>query len=175
MASLTAQILIGDPHPNHDGIIPTHFLFLSENDRPAWILVGQNVLDEESTERHKKVWIPTLEDTLEDAILMIAVQVVKEPAVIEQAKAFDDRIEWERVELYSDMTETQRRHLHTTCRSLTRFPKLVVSAFQGSLIQSQLPVLREYAMDVEVCPVSYARLSSSWTSETREWGSLSRV
>jgi hypothetical protein len=175
MATLTAQILIGSPHPNHDGIIPTHYLFLSENDRPAWILVGQNVFDEDDTERHKKVWIPTLEDTLEDAILMIAVHVMKDPAVIEQATGYDDRIEWERVELYSDITELHRRRLHQTCRTLTDFPKLVVSAFQGSLIETQLPVLREYAMDVEVCPVSYARLRSAWTSEMKEWGSLSRA
>ena len=32
MASLTAQLLIGSPHPNDGGIIPSHYLFLSEND-----------------------------------------------------------------------------------------------------------------------------------------------
>jgi hypothetical protein len=43
MASFTAQILVGSAHPYNGGIIPTHFLFLSENDRPAWILVPENV------------------------------------------------------------------------------------------------------------------------------------
>ena len=35
MATLTPQILVGIPHPNHGGINPSHFLFLSENNRPA--------------------------------------------------------------------------------------------------------------------------------------------
>jgi hypothetical protein len=161
MASVTAQILIGSPHPDHDGIIPTHYLFLSENDRPAWILVGQNVFDEEDTTRHKKVWIPTLEDALEDALLMVALHVMRSPAVLEQAIGYDDRIEWDRVELYADLKQVQRRGLHRVCRTLTDFPKLAVSVFQGSLITAQLPVLEEYAMDVEVCLVAYSRLKSS--------------
>ncbi len=37
MAALTTQILIGRPHLNDGGIIPSHFLFLSEGNRPSWI------------------------------------------------------------------------------------------------------------------------------------------
>lgn len=33
MATFTAQILVGSPHPNHGGINPTYSLFLSENSR----------------------------------------------------------------------------------------------------------------------------------------------
>ncbi len=38
MGTHTAQILIGDSHPNHGGIIPSYALFLSENSRAVWIL-----------------------------------------------------------------------------------------------------------------------------------------
>ena len=43
MGTVTAQILIGSPHPNDGGIIPSHYLFLSENDRPSWTLVRANI------------------------------------------------------------------------------------------------------------------------------------
>jgi|TARA_B100001971_G_C18207592_1_gene548595 hypothetical protein len=45
MGSFTTQILVGSGDSNHGGIYPTHFMYLSENDRPAWILMGQNVFD----------------------------------------------------------------------------------------------------------------------------------
>ena len=50
MGTVTAQILIGSPHPNDGGIIPSHYLFLSENDRPSWSLVGANIFQENEKE-----------------------------------------------------------------------------------------------------------------------------
>lgn len=41
MAAYTAQALVGQAHPNHGGITPTHRLYLSENSRPAWILLPE--------------------------------------------------------------------------------------------------------------------------------------
>ena len=71
MGTFTAQILVGTPDLYHGGIIPTHYLFLSENDRPAWIL-------EDKSGSQNVVWVPTIEDILEDALLMIAVHVCKD-------------------------------------------------------------------------------------------------
>lgn len=76
MATLTAQILIGTEHPFHDGINPTHFLFLSENDRPALILVEENIYFENKSSQ-KIIWIPTVENMFEDALLMINFHVLK--------------------------------------------------------------------------------------------------
>jgi len=72
MATMTAQILVGRPHTNHDGINPTHYLFLSENSRPAWVLVSQNIFPKEQRDHSRITWIPTVENMLEDALLMIA-------------------------------------------------------------------------------------------------------
>ena len=38
MSSMTAQIAVGHPDMYHGGIRPTHVVWLSENDRPGWIL-----------------------------------------------------------------------------------------------------------------------------------------
>ena len=47
MSTITAQILVGSPHPNKDGIIPSNYLFLSENSAPGWVLVRENIDNEE--------------------------------------------------------------------------------------------------------------------------------
>lgn len=172
MATLTAQILVGSPHPNHDGINPTHFLFLSENDRPAWVLVGQNIFQEERSSFHKITWIPTVENMLEDALLMIAIHVCKNREIIEQAKGFSAKIQTDRIEMYSDLKESQRKQLYQEARQITDFPKVIVSVFRGSTIEKHLSLLEQYKMDVEVCRISYSRLYSSWTNDTRVEGSL---
>lgn len=77
MGTMTAQILIGKSHPYHGGINPSHYLFLFENDRPVLTLVPENI----STGRPQSSeirWIPSsYENILEDAILMIAINVYK--------------------------------------------------------------------------------------------------
>ena len=166
MATLTAQILVGCPHPNHDGINPTHFLFLSENDRPAWVLVNQNVFRDGGRDC-RITWIPTKEDMLEDAMLMIAIHVLKNRETIEQAKVFNNDIEKDFVQLYTDLDEAQRKQLYQKCREVSDFPKVIISVFLGSTIDECLPVLEQYKMDVEVCRVGYSRLHSSWTNELR--------
>ena len=175
MATLTANILVGSPHPNHDGIQPSHYLFLSENSRPAWVLVQQNLFNKENRQEEKITWIPTVEDMLEDAILMIAVHVQKNQGILELASTFTDNIESERLELYEVFNESQRKQLYEECRKISDFPKLIVSVFQGSTIKRQLKVVEQYKMDVEVCSPVYARLFSLWSKETNIIGSLSNI
>ncbi len=172
MATLTAQILVGGPHPNHDGINPTHYLFLSENHRPAWILVDQNIFQGKQLGHSKITWIPTVENMLEDALLMIAIHVRKNREIIEHAKDFCSEIQTDRLELYSVLEESQLKQLYQECRAITDFPKLIVSVFRRSTIEKQLPLLEEYKMDVEICRVNYSRLYSSWTKDTKIEGSL---
>lgn len=71
MATTTATIFIGQAHQNHSGINPTHFIRFTENDRPALIL---QTLDGNS---ENKVIIPTIENTVDDIYLMIAVFILK--------------------------------------------------------------------------------------------------
>lgn len=171
MATMTAQILIGSPHHDHDGIIPTHSLFLQENSAPAWILVALPLYGEHARPR-EVVWLPTVEDMLEDAFLMIAVHIVEDAEVIALGNAFAGGIAARRVEVLRLFSGEQRRQLYAACRALTSYPKLVVSAFAGSTILPQLKVIEQYAMDVEVCPSVYGRQHSAWRDETTFSGSL---
>jgi hypothetical protein len=172
MGTLTAQILVGEPHPFHHGINPTHYVFLSENDRPAWVLVGQNIFKESGEGVRKITWIPTVEHMLEDALLMIAVHVCKNKQLIDLAKSFSPKVESDRMELYSDLKGTHRKQLYRKCREVSHFPKVIITIFRGSTIEKQLRVLGEYKMEVEVCVPIFSRLYSCWENELKIEGSL---
>jgi hypothetical protein len=173
MGTFTAQILVGDPHPNHQGIAPTHNLFLSENDRPAWILSPIDVSGEAEVGHRRITWIPTVEHMLEDALFMIAVHVCGHGEILEFGRELCSNIESELLELNSDFSQWEREEIYNRCRKIATFPKLIVSVFKGSAIAWQLPVLESYKMDIEVCSPIYSRLYSPWTNATAVEGSLS--
>jgi len=172
MGTMTAQILVGTPHSNHDGIQPTHHLFLSENSRPAWVLVPQNIFGEDQTAQKKIVWIPTVENMLEDAFLMIAIHIQKNRKITELANSFYNNMQSDRLEMYEHINESQRKQLYEKCRQIPKFPKIIISVFRGSTIQSQLQIISQYKMDVEVCCTTYSRLFSAWSGKTGIAGSL---
>ena len=121
MATLTAQILIGSPHPNKDGVIPSYFLYLSENSEPSWALVEENLHNEGKNKYPKIIWLPTVENMLEDGLFMVAVHVLKNQEILEMARNYNNKIESERLELYSDLDEGQRNNLYQKCRDLSKY------------------------------------------------------
>ncbi len=72
MASYTAQLVAGLPNTYHGGIVPDYIAWLSENDRPGWVL--QRARPSESAdglndEARSAVWVPSApESILEDGI-----------------------------------------------------------------------------------------------------------
>jgi len=154
MATLTAQILVGESHPNHGGINPSHYLFLSENSRPAWILTPENIFSEDQ-EQDKIVWIPTLENMLEDALLMIGIYVLQDEGLCELAREYFDDLETDHIELYDDINEEDRNKLYQQCRKLEHNYKIVITSFDDDRFGTQFKVLEDYAMDVSVCTPKY--------------------
>ena len=172
MGTVTAQILIGSPHPNDGGIIPSHYLFLSENDRPSLNLVGANIFQESGKEFSKIVWIPTLENMVEDAVLMVAVHILKNKEIVNTAREFSNKIDSQLLELRSDLDDDQRDRLYQKCRELSEFPKMIISIFRSSTIEKQLIALENYKMEIEVCTPIYSRLYSRWTENFQVEGAL---
>jgi hypothetical protein len=171
MGTMTAQILVGETHPNHGGISPTHYLFLSENSRPAWILVEQNIFGHEH-EAQRVVWIPTAENMLEDALLMIAMYVLKDKEILEMAEGFFKNKGRNPLELYDDISKDDLKKLYERCREIEMGCKIVISVFDGSSIRRQVNALEKYKMDAEVCTVKYHREYSVWSNETEVKGTL---
>ena len=157
MASFTAQILVGSAHPYNGGIIPTHFLFLSENDRPAWILVPENVDSKGTIE--KVTWIPSVEYILEDALLMIAIHVVKDRGIRQLADTISKNILTDWVE-FEDVRDQDMEKLYQNCRTIDFGRKVVVTILEGSSIQDAASVLENYKLEAEVCPSTYFKKGS---------------
>lgn len=174
MGTMTAQILVGSAHPYHDGIDPTHYLFLSENSRPAWVLTSQNVFSDHF-DRHPLIsspiiWIPSVENMLEDALLMIAYYITQNPEIRTMVRSYTDMRQAQRRQLYDMFTHEQRHQLYRQCRQIENYPKLIVSVFHYSTIRTQISVLKQYQMDFEVCMVCYSRIHSGKKGETEIWG-----
>lgn len=146
--TMTAQILIGEPHPYHDGIMPSHILFLTENSRAALTLVAMN--DFRVGKEGKVTWIPTLENMIDDAMLMIAVHVEKNVDVIEIATTFSKRIEDDWYE-FEDISEEDRQKLYEKCRTENYLNRLVVTILEESSIAKKTDVLKHYKVKSVVC------------------------
>jgi len=172
LATLTAQIIVGRAHPNDGGINPTHQLFFSENDRPAWILMPENVFGRGSAELDRTVWIPTVEHTLEDGLLMIALHVLKDKTIVNLTEEYFGNKGIDRAELYKDINKSHLAELREKTRSVQGDYKMVITTFRDSLLEQQLTVLKHYKMDVEICVPVYSRAYSRWNNRTRIEGSL---
>ena len=173
MGTFTAQILVGTPHQNHGGITPTHCLFLSENSRPAWVLLPQNIFEPSPNLKNDKItWIPTVENMLEDALLMIAMHVIQDKEITGLAeKVFRNKApHW--VALYDDIDELDRIKLYEKCREIGNRFKIVITVMEESSITGQLKVIEDYKMDVEVCKPSFSRMYSAWQNEVQVKGQL---
>jgi hypothetical protein len=150
MATLTAQIVIGDAHPFHDGINPSHALYLSENGRPAWMLLKHDPLTPEDSER-VATWIPSVDDMLEDGLMMIAAHVARSEGVREalvESKA-STAGHLSLLEVFSAEFLSAGR----VAARATVFDgiKLVVTVLEESTVRSQLDVLNSYQVDAVVC------------------------
>ena len=158
MASYTAQILMGNGGGyDSEGIIPIDTLFLSENSRPAWIL---------QQKLRKITWIPTLDNMLEDGLLMLAIYALKDPEIVELSKEYFHNKVTCRAELYDDITEDHLQALYSKSRSIIWNCKLIISVFDKSHIHSQLSVLKNYCINLEVCtPTIITPKNSVWAQK----------
>lgn len=167
MATTTACLLGGSSHPNHGGIIPSHQLLLSENDRPAWVL---SRLD--GSRDDVVVWIPTVEDMLEDGLLMAGLLAARDASLTQLASTAFRKPYDQRVEMYEDIGEAQRRELYGACRRIGSQTKAVLCVLHGSSVAGQIGILADYAFDVEVCCPVFEREKSAWSGGTSAAGVL---
>jgi hypothetical protein len=171
MATFTAQILIGSKHTYDSGMINiSHCLYLSENSRPAWILSSTDVFNDQDQKQPNITWIPTLENMLEDALLMIGIYVLKDSTLIALAKKYFKNTNQNFIELYQDIESDNLQELYKKARIMESNHKIIVSVFQGSSLMRQLPVLKNYQNDMEVCQSIYVKEYSLWNNQFEERG-----
>ena len=172
MSVITAQILIGESHPNHGGIYPTHVLYLSEQGEPSWILTEHRVLVADPRKQNPIIWIPTMENMLEDALLMISHHVLKKPEI---AKAFGENTcirDKPFIRLPEEVDREQLTRLHAINQGLDMRCKLMINLFEGSSVRRHLLVLEKYGMELEVTTPIYSRAHARSRKEMVVRGSL---
>ncbi len=151
MGTITAQILVGMSDTWHSGINPIHQLFLSENDRPAWILTQIPLFAESDKEKSERItWIPTVEHMLEDGLLLAALHAVRDPELKQEADRIGKVASSKHLELYT-IAGADRDRLYERLREIKSEFNIVLSVFQGSHLMSQLNVLEDIPFKVEVC------------------------
>jgi hypothetical protein len=176
MGAYTAQILVGQSHTYDGGMINvSHTLFLSENDTPAWVIVPVNISGRKvnKQQEERKIWIPTRENMLEDALLMIGIYIFNDENLVQMANEFiqkpADRIA---IELYNDISPGQLQLMYERSRQIDTGKKLMISVYEGSTIRNQLSTLENYKIDVEVCLSVYKREFSMWSKSKETRGRL---
>lgn len=169
MSVVTAQILIGNSHPNDGGINPIHKIELSEGSRPAWTLTGAGCVG--GARGQSIVWIPSVENILEDALLMAAIHAFKCDSIINQFHEFVGE-ETRRMEVNRCLSREQLALLHEQCRQLRDFPKIILMSFCNSAVHAHINRLSAYRMDCEVLVPIYTRSYSRWSNSQEVSGSI---
>ncbi|MEW6265018.1 MAG: hypothetical protein AB1641_18235 [Thermodesulfobacteriota bacterium] len=156
MAILTAQMLVGHGRADRGGIEPTHYLFLAENGRRAWILAPENISGGEAKFK-KIIWLPTEEDLLEDGLLMIAIHVLNDQEVMAAAGRCFRNPDLTALQLLKQVPPAARQQLYSLCQGVKFHTKIVLTIFEGSGLIPQLPRLAKYSVDVDVCRPKYSQ------------------
>ena len=162
MATWTAQILVGNSHPNHGGITAGYQLFLSENDRPCWecFPIFPPRLGEVLKNEGHTVWIPPGPGSiLECGLLMVALHcfdpMARRPInkeLVSSAKSMSKKIMDKFVDM-SILTDKQFKELYDMAKKieLNDSDKLIVTVLAGSSITERLKELKKHKYDFEVC------------------------
>lgn len=152
MATTTATIFIGQAHQNHSGISPTHFIRFTENDRPALVL---HSIDENM---ERKVIIPTIEDTVNDIYLMIAVFILKKITPSKEIHSI------ERESLYDILDKNERLLLYSETRKIFEESKIkiVFNILDNSHLLSQVDIIKTYPNDFEVTLPALKKEYDAW-------------
>ena len=155
MATTTATVLIGHAHQNDSGINPTHIIRFTENDRPALILSS---IDGKSD---PIVIIPTIENTINDIYLMVAV------FILEKVKTSKEIHNAQRLSLYDLLENNERQALYV--QTFEAFQdtklKLVFNILDNSHLLSQLEIIKEHPTDFEITLPAMKREFDAWSNK----------
>ena len=154
MATTTATIFIGHAHQNNSGINPSHFIQFTENDRPALIL---HSIDKPL---EHKVIIPTVENTINDIYLMIAIYILKK---VTPSKELHNT---QRKSLYELLDENERLQLYSQTKKIFEATKIkiVFNILDDSHLLGQVDIIKAYPNDFEVTLPAIKKEYDAWSN-----------
>jgi hypothetical protein len=145
----TAQILIGNPIESFmDRFTPQFVIYLAENSRPSLVLNSTSIHQDDAIDFEQVIWVPTLENMLEDALLMIVLYLHKDKAFIEVADKYFELKSG--IECY-DIPEEGRSALYEMLKGYRIRDYLIVTVFEGSSLTHQVERIKDYEVNGEIC------------------------
>jgi len=169
MSALTAQILLGQSHPNDGGITPVYALYLHEGDKCAWSIHRINL--EDSKCEKLGYWFCDSSQIMADALLLAAFYSGGKGAYSEQLLNVFPQAKTFRVGSF-ELSLLDRLELLDMVKKMP-MPKMVISIFQGSSLTSQTSLLRDFEFDCEICESKSYRVTNQWDKIPRLGGELS--
>jgi len=126
-------------------------IYLSENDRPSLNLVPDFFWrDANEIKNTKFTFIPTIENMLDDAMLMISLHIEKNAEIIRTLNEVYDSNNLDLIEMYK-IDESVRNNLYEKCQKIKHEYKLVVIILEGSSITSIINDIKKYNFETEIC------------------------
>lgn len=157
MRETTAEIWIGrdqstDWAGTKGGINATHLLLLRENSRPAWMLLPGNLYDSNPPSiKSSKVWIPTQENPIQDALLLFAFLGAKVPEIRAVFNEFEKSRVKSRIDLPAKFPRGVPKSIYTASQRHLKGWHVVISAGSYSLAFRDLEVLSKYSgLNIEI-------------------------
>jgi hypothetical protein len=175
MSSVTTLILIGHAHPNMGGIRSFAEITLEEGDRPGLLLRWNAPRGKTDPESFRKfTMIPTIENMLDDAVLMIAYAVCRHPKIFEKVNRITKGVPLDSnyLTMYDDFTLEQRAELYADVKAIDDLPMVTWCLFEGSAINDSMPNLKNYLFESEVTRSVYKREYNHFTSKWNLLGKL---
>lgn len=159
MANITAQILVKDPKGFSGHFDAFSKVQLSEGGRPLW--VSRRPIHPDMNMRRFS-WIPTVENMLDDALVMLALHILEDEQLTATVQDFMQGRRYKSLLLYEDLTDQQRKILYEQCKAISFAEEVMVVVFHDSSVQSCLSTLQDYQMDFQVLTPSYRRSRRVW-------------
>jgi len=151
MRETTAEIWIGEDQSSdwigtQGGINATHLLLLRENSRPAWMLLPGNLYDSKPPLiKPSKVWNPTLENPIQDALLLFAVLGAKVPEVRAVFNEYEQSRSKSRIDLSAKFPRGVPKSIYAANQRHLKGWQVIVSAGSYSLASRDLDALSMYS------------------------------
>lgn len=160
MATTTATIFFGSPDMSNEGVIPQYLIRFIENDRPGLILHHLQ------SPTRRVIVVPTVENTVDDIYLMIAVLILKE------VKPPREIYNQKRESLYDIFTTEERQSLYDESKKVFErlSTKVVFNILEGSHLLSQLDIIKTYPRNFEVTLPAFKKEYSAWDNKIFKTG-----
>lgn len=155
MSSTTAIAAIGDDDPNDGGISVSYLLHLTENSRAILQLFRLQTNPQELRVELLARWTPTLENMLEDLLLLIGTAVCGDLILRAELLSHIGADDLTRLHLDS-LPDEHRREIYRRLQKKKFSTKVVLTVLEGCTLLNQVDRLPEYDLDCELCISSRA-------------------